>query len=87
MYLKYDQGDSSFTSRNPTYDESDTLGGLAFDGRFGREHVPVITYRWSNGMEEEFPASWALPESEIMRALQQSCDFRRCLDVTLTLVI
>ncbi|HKD31191.1 MAG TPA: hypothetical protein VKC66_35455 [Xanthobacteraceae bacterium] len=69
MYLRHDQGDSGFTSRNPTYDESDTLGGLAFDGRYGTEkHVPVITYRWSNGMEEEFPASWALPESDIVRA-------------------
>ena len=71
MYLRHDQGDSGFTSRNPTYDESDTLGGLAFDGRYGTEkHVPVITYRWSNGMEEEFPASWALPESDIVRALE-----------------
>jgi len=70
MYLRHDQGDSGFTSRNPMYDESDTLGGLAFDGRYGTEkHVPVITYRWSNGMEEEFPASWALPESDIVRAL------------------
>jgi hypothetical protein len=71
MYLRHDQGDSGFTSRNPVYDESDTSGGLAFDGRYGTEkHVPVITYRWSNGMEEEFPASWALPESDIMRALE-----------------
>jgi len=71
MYLRHDQGDTGFTSRNPMYDESDTLGGLAFDGRYGTEkHVPVITYRWSNGMEEEFPASWALPESDIVRALE-----------------
>jgi ribosomal protein L7/L12 len=70
MYLRHDDGDTGFTSRNPMYDESDTLGGLAFDGRYGTErHVPVITYRWSNGMEEEFPASWALPESDIVRAL------------------
>ena len=69
MYLRHNEGDTGFTSRNPTYDESDTLGGLAFDGRYGTEkHVPVITYRWSNGMEEEFPASWALPESDVMRA-------------------
>jgi hypothetical protein len=58
MYLRHDDGDTGFTSRNPMYDESDsTLGGLAFDGLYGREHLPVITYRWSNGMEEEFPAS------------------------------
>src|SRR5215468_5239510 len=55
----------------PDYDESDaTLGGLAFEGPYGREHLPVMTYRWSNGMPEEFPASWALPESDIMRALE-----------------
>jgi ribosomal protein L7/L12 len=70
MYLRHNEGDTGFSSRNPTYDESDTLGGLAFDGRYGREHLPVITYRWSNGMEEEFPASWALPESDITRALE-----------------
>jgi hypothetical protein len=71
MYLRYDQGDTGFTSRNPMYDESDTLGGLAFDGRYGTEkHVPVMTYRWSNGMEEEFPASWALPASDIVRPLE-----------------
>ena len=71
LYLRHDDGDTGFTSRNPMYDESDTLGGLAFDGRYGTEkHVPVITYRWNNGMEEEFPASWALPESDIMHALE-----------------
>jgi len=67
-YLRYDEGDTGFSSRNPMYGESDTLGGLAFDGLYGREHLPVITYRWSNGIEEEFPASWALPESDVMRA-------------------
>jgi len=70
-YLRHYQGDSGFRSRNPMYDESDaTLGGLAFEGPYGREHLPVMTYRWSNGMPEEFPASWALPESDIMRALE-----------------
>jgi hypothetical protein len=49
MYLRHDDGDTGFTSRNPMYDESDTSGGLAFDGRFGREHVSVITYRWTMG--------------------------------------
>src|SRR5215831_17220918 len=70
-YLRHYQGDSGFRSRNPMYDESDaTLGGLAFEGPYGREHLPVMTYRWSNGMPDEFPASWALPESDIMRALE-----------------
>jgi ribosomal protein L7/L12 len=71
MYLRHNDGDPGFSSRNPMYDESDaTLGGLAFDGQFGRERVPVITYRLSNGQKDEFPASWALPESDIMRALE-----------------
>jgi Immunity protein Imm1 len=53
------------------YDKSDAaLGGLAFDGVFRREHVPVIKYQLSNGQEDEFPANWALPESDIMRALE-----------------
>jgi ribosomal protein L7/L12 len=69
-YLRHDNGDTGFSARNPMYDESDTLGGLAFDGRYGREHVRVITYRLSNGQEDEFPASWAIPESDIMRALE-----------------
>src|SRR5579871_6190915 len=71
MYLRHDQGDSGFSSRNPMYDESDTLGGLVFDGRYGTvKHVSVITYRLSNGQEDDFPASWALPELDIMRALE-----------------
>jgi ribosomal protein L7/L12 len=71
MYLRHDQGDSGFSSRNPMFDESDaTLSGLAFDGRFGRDRVPVITYRLSNGQKDDFPASWALPEPDIMRALE-----------------
>jgi hypothetical protein len=70
MYLRHDDGDTGFTSRNPMYDESDTLGGLAFDCRYGRDHVLVITYRLSNGQADEFPASWALPESDIMGALE-----------------
>jgi len=70
MYLRHDDGDTGFSSRNPMYNESDTLGGLAFDGRYGREHVPVVTYRLSNGQEDEFPASWVLPEPDIMHALE-----------------
>jgi hypothetical protein len=31
------------------YDESDSLGGLAFDRLYRREPAPVITYRLSNG--------------------------------------
>jgi ribosomal protein L7/L12 len=60
MYLSNNEGDTGFSSRNPMFDRL----------RWRREHIPVITYRWSNGMDEEFPSSWALPGSEIMRALE-----------------
>jgi ribosomal protein L7/L12 len=71
MYLRHDDGDPGFSSRNPMYDETGaTLGGLAHGGLFNREHVPVIAYRLSNGQEDEYPARWALPESDVMRALE-----------------
>src|SRR5260221_12108019 len=55
-YLSHDEGDPGYSSRNPMYDKSDAaLGGLAFDGVFRREHVPVIKYQLSNGQEDEFP--------------------------------
>jgi hypothetical protein len=70
-YLRHDDGDPGFSSRNPMCDESDaTLGGLAYDSLFNGEHVPVIAYRLSNGQGDEYPACWALPESDIMRALE-----------------
>jgi hypothetical protein len=63
IYLRHDQGDSGFSSRNPMYDESDTLGGVVFDGWYGiQKHVLVIAYRLSNGHQDNFLASWALPE-------------------------
>jgi hypothetical protein len=71
MYLRHDDGDPGFSSRNPMYDESDpTQGGLAFDSLFRGKHVLVIEYRLSNGQVDEYPASWALPEPNIMRALE-----------------
>jgi ribosomal protein L7/L12 len=71
-YFRHDEGDTGFTTRTPMYDETDsTLGGLAFDGLYEGEHVRVVTYCWmSNGVEEEFPASWAVTQSDIMRALE-----------------
>jgi len=69
-HLRNDHGDPGFSSHDPMYDKSDAaLSGFAFDGLFRREHVSVITYRLCNGQEDEFPASWALPERDIMRAL------------------
>lgn len=71
MYLRHDGGDPGFSSRNPMYDKSDAmLGGLAYDSLFNGEHVPVIAYRLSNGQRDEYPARWALPEWDIMRALE-----------------
>src|SRR5262249_30581086 len=32
--------------------------------------IPVIAYRLSNGQGDEYPASWALPERDIMCALE-----------------
>ena len=60
-YFRHDEGDTGFTTRNPMYDEIDSrLGGLAFDDLYEGEHVRVVTYFWSNGVDEEFPASWAV---------------------------
>lgn len=65
MYPRHDEGDPGYSSRNPMYDKSDAaLASLAFDGLLRGEHVPVIAYRLSNGQEDEFPASWALPEPQ-----------------------
>src|SRR5215467_1220134 len=70
-YLRHDEGDPGYSSRNPMYDKSDAmLSGLVFDGLVGGEHVPVIAYRLSNGQEDEFPAGWALPEPDVRRALE-----------------
>jgi hypothetical protein len=71
MYLRHDDGDAGFSSRNPMFDKSDPmLGDLVVDGVFDGEHIPVIAYRLSNGQCDEYPASWALPERDIMRALE-----------------
>jgi len=61
MYLRHDDGDAGVSSRN-----------LAFDGSPPAPGSPVllIKYRLSNGQMDEYPASWALPEQEIMRSLE-----------------
>jgi hypothetical protein len=53
MLLRF-EGDSGMSSRNPAYD--------------GPEEA-VIEYRLTNGQRDEYPASWALPETLVMRAL------------------
>ena len=71
MYLRHDDGDTGFRSHNPAFDGADpALGGPAFVSRFDGELVAVIEYRLSNGQVDQYPASWALPEQEIMRALE-----------------
>jgi ribosomal protein L7/L12 len=71
MYLRHDDGDPGFSSRNPAYNESDAMqSGLAFDSLFRGKHVPVIEYQLSNGQVDEYPASWALPEPDIIPALE-----------------
>jgi hypothetical protein len=54
MLLRF-EGDSGMSSRNPDYDGPDEA---------------VIEYRLTNGQRDEYPASWALPESVVMRALK-----------------
>ncbi len=71
MYLRHDDGDTGFSSRNPTFEDHDAAqGSPAFVSRFRGALVPVIEYQLSNGQMDEYPASWALPEQEIMRALE-----------------
>lgn len=53
MYLR-ENGDAGFSSRNPNYN------GPA---------DATIEYRLNNGQHDEYPASWALPVTEIERAL------------------
>lgn len=54
MYLR-EEGDSGFSSRNPSY-----------DGPPGAR----IEYRLSNGQHDFYPASWALPIEEVRQALE-----------------
>ena len=62
MYLR-ENGDSGFSSRNPDYDGPTNA---------------TIEYRLNNGQCDLYPASWALPISEIRRALDYfECEHRR----------
>jgi hypothetical protein len=54
MYLRYD-GDAGFSSRNPTY---------------AGPKDAVVDYFLSNGQQDEYPASWTLPRSEVFEALE-----------------
>jgi hypothetical protein len=71
MYLRHDLGDTGFSSRNPAFDASAAApDSPTFVSRFGGVLVAVIEYRLSNGQVDQYPASWALPEKEVMRALE-----------------
>lgn len=53
MYLRHD-GDAGFSSRNPDHDGPPEA---------------TIEYELSNGQHDWYPASWALPLEQVMRAL------------------
>jgi hypothetical protein len=70
MYLRH-HGDAGFSSRNPAFDASAAAqSNPASVSRFNGMLVPVIDYRLSNGQLDQYPASWALPEKEVMCALE-----------------
>jgi hypothetical protein len=70
MYLRHGDGDPGFSSRNSSFASvGNATDTRIFTGRFDGEGVPLIQYQLSNGQVDEYPASWALPESEIVRAL------------------
>ncbi len=70
MYLRH-YGDAGFSSRNPAFDASATAHSSSGSvSRFNGVVVPVIEYRLSNGQVDQYPASWALSEKEVMRALE-----------------
>jgi hypothetical protein len=55
MYLSHDGGDTGFSSRNLVFEAPNSI---------------LIEYQLSNGQRDRYPAGWALPEQEIMRALE-----------------
>lgn len=54
VYFRWD-GDAGFGSRNPDYEGAE---------------IVTIDYVLSNGQQDEYPASWALPVSVVERALE-----------------
>jgi len=61
MYLRTSDGDAGFSSRNP-----------AFQG----SPAATVEYRLSNGQRDEYPASWAFGEEEVLRALDYFVEHR-----------
>lgn len=54
MFLRK-SGDAGFSSRNPDYEG---------------DPEAMIEYRLSNGQRDFYPAGWALPEGELLEALE-----------------
>lgn len=54
MYLRSDEGDPGYSTRNPDY--------------AGPEDAK-IEYRLENGQVDEYPAAWNIPTPEALRAL------------------
>jgi hypothetical protein len=54
MYMR-ESGDAGFSSRNPDYQ--------------GKADA-MLEYRLSNGQHDAYPASWALPENQVIKALE-----------------
>ena len=71
MYLRHGDGDTGVRSHGAVLEGSNLAPrSPAFVSRFNGELVAVIEYRLSNGQVDQYPARWALPEQEIMRALE-----------------
>jgi hypothetical protein len=76
MYLRHSDGDAGYSSRNPSFTSvGDAPDTRIFEGRFDGEVVPLIEYQLSNGQVDEYPASWALPEPEIVHALEYFVEY------------
>ena len=55
MYVRHQDGDAGFSSRNPDY---------------AGPPDAVQEYVLSNGQQDEYPLAWALPASEVQRAME-----------------
>jgi len=61
MYMR-ESGDAGFSSRN-----------LNYEGKVDA----VLEYRLGNGQHEFYPASWALPEALVIKALEHFVECRQ----------
>jgi hypothetical protein len=61
MYMR-ESGDAGFSSRNPEYQ--------------GKVDA-MLEYRLSNGQPDACPASWALPENHVIKALEYFVECRQ----------